>query len=160
VKRWFIYAIIGIVFGVFDFYYQGFIYIPFKSTFLLEIIRLVLVIGIWLVPIVPVVIYEAKVSRTKVLSALASSLIWCVSIISYYLTNVVQLAFLGLPTRPEMHISNYSEPSFWVNWKNVFLGEILGGIVEWAVVAVVCGFIVGFLVSFIYLFLKKTRLSY
>lgn len=162
-RRWFIYIIIGIVFGVIDFYYHGFLanYLvrkqAFNSSLAREIAWLVLSIGIWLVLIIPIVLHEAKVSQSRVLSALASSLTWCASIISYYLTNAVQLAFIGLPTRPELHISNRRDPFFWGNWKSVFWYDIVGGIVEWAVVAVVGGFIIGFLISFIYLHLRETR---
>jgi len=159
-RRWFIYFLIGIVFGVIDFYYHGFL-----SNFLglQQITGLwgrvawsVLSIGIWLVPIISIILHEAKVSRSRVLSALASSLTWCGSIISYYLTNAVQLAFLGFPTRPELHISNRLDPFFWINWKSVFLYDIVGGIIEWGVIAVVGGLIIGFLISFVYLYFKET----
>ena len=71
------------------------------------------------------------------------------------MTNAVQLAFWGLPTRPEMHISNLNAPYFWHNWKNVFLGSILGGITEWMMVAVIGGAIVGFLTGSVYLLVDR-----
>ena len=157
-KRWFIYIMIGIGFGVFDFYYQGFIQNSFASRLLGEITMVMLILGIWLVPVIPIVLYETKVSQSRVMSALTCSLTWCISIISYYLFNAVQLAFLGFPTRPELHISNHGDPFFWENWKSVLWHDIFwGGIVEWSVVAVVGGLIVGFLVSFVYLRLRETR---
>jgi len=64
-RRWFIYFLIGIVFGVIDFYYHGFL-----SNFLglQQITGLwgrvawsVLSIGIWLVPIISIILHEAKV---------------------------------------------------------------------------------------------------
>lgn len=160
-RRWFIYITIGIVFGVFDFYYHSFLsnFLGLQQITSLwgRIAWLVLSIGIWLVPIVPIALYEARISKSRMLSALASSLTWCASIISYYLTNAVQLAFLGIPTRPELHISNRVDPFFWSNWKIVFLYDIIGGIIEWLVIAVVGGLINGFLISFIYLYFKETR---
>jgi hypothetical protein len=150
-RRWFIYIVVGILFGVFDFYYPDFFpHLSFDSRFEGEIIGVVLTFGIWLVPIVPIILYEARVSRSRVLPAVASSLTWCISVIFYYVTNVVQLA-IGSPMQPDLRISNHKAPFFWVNWKNVLLSYILGHIFEWAVVAVVGGFIIGFLVSFIYL---------
>jgi hypothetical protein len=150
-RRWFIYIVVGILFGVFDFYYPNFIpQFDIDSRFWGEIVGFALDFGIWLVPIVPIVLYEARVSRSRVLPALASSLAWCISVIVYYLTNVVQLA-IGSPMQPDLRISNHNNPFFWVNWGNLLVTYILGHILEWAVVAVVGGIIIGFLVSFIYL---------
>jgi len=162
-RRWFIYIITGIMFGVFDFYYHGFLsnFLGLQQVTKLagRIAWVVLSIGIWLVPIIPIILYEAKFSRSRVLSALASSLTWCASIISYYLTNAIQLAFLGFPTRPELHVSNHNDPFFFENWKSIILHDILEGIVEWSVVAVIGGIIIGFLISFIYLHLRETHQS-
>ena len=162
-RRWVIYLIIGIVFGVVDFFYHGFLSSflgcqqAFTPSLAGEIAWLVLSIGIWLVPIVPIALYEARISRSRLRSALASLSTWCASIVSYYLTNAAQLAFLGLPGMPELHISNRSDPFFWKNWVSVFWQDIiLGGIAEWIVVAVVGGFIVGFLTSFFYLHFRET----
>ncbi|CAH0155275.1 hypothetical protein SRABI80_00728 [Peribacillus frigoritolerans] len=151
--RWFIYLVIGIVFGVFDFYFHSFI-----SNVLVqgETLWTVLTYGVWLVPIVPIALYEVRISKSSVRSALASSSTWLVSIIFYYLCNAIQLGIIGRSTRPELHISNHKDPFFWGNWKNVFWEDIvIRGIVEWSVVAVTGGFIVGFSVGFIYLRLEK-----
>ena len=162
-RRWFSYIIIGILFGIFDFYYHGFLsnYFMrkqyFNSSLAGEIAWLVLSIGIWLVPVVLIALYEVRISQSRVSSAWASSLIWCFAIIAYYLTNAVQLALLGVPTRLELHISNRSDPFFWNNWESVLWHDIVGAILEWMVVAVVGGFIIGFLISFIYLRLRETR---
>lgn len=159
-RRWVIYIIVGILFGIFDFYYHGFISNAGAQNYSNrtgEITWLVLSIGIWLVPIIPVAIYETKISRSRVLSALASSSTWCISIVSYYLTNAVELALIGVPTRPELHISNHSAPFFWSNWENILLHDIGGSIIEWTGIAVVGGFIIGFLVSSVCL-LKKRRI--
>lgn len=161
-RQWFIYLMIGVVFGVVDFFYHGFLSSflgrqqAFTPSLAGEIAWLVLSIGIWLVPIVPIALYEARISRSRLRSALASLTTWCVSIVSYYLSNVAQLAFLGLPSRMELHISNHGAPFFWENWVSVFLQDILGGIAEWIVVAAIGGFIVGFLTSFFYLHFRKT----
>ena len=150
--RWFVYIVIGIVFGVFDFYFESMI-----SNVLVqgEFFWRVLTYGVWLVPIVPIALYETRISKSRVLPALASSSTWLVSIIFYYLSNAFQLGIIGISTSPEMHISNHRDRFFWENWKSVFLDDILGGIVEWSDVAVVGGFLVGFSVSFIYLGLEK-----
>lgn len=56
-----------------------------------------------------------------------------------------------------MHISNHNAPYFWRNWASVLLGDILGGIAEWIIVAVVGGAIVGFLTGSILLHFKPPR---
>ncbi|PFH88958.1 hypothetical protein [Bacillus sp. AFS088145] len=150
--RWFVYIVIGIVFSVFDFYFHSFI-----SNVLVqgEFFWKVLTYGVWLVPIVPIALNEVRTSKSKLMSALASSSTWLVSIIFYYLSNAFQLGIIGISTSPEMHISNYRDRFFWENWKSVFWDDIVGGIVEWSDLAVVGGFIVGISVSYIYLRLEK-----
>jgi len=150
--RWFIYIIIGIVFGVFDFYFHNFI-----SNVLGQggVFWKVLTYGVWVVPLIPIVIYEVRNSKSKIKSALASCLIWLLSIISYYLYMGVQFAFLGVSTRPELHISSQADPFFWENWRSVFWNDIVGHIVRWSDIALIGGFIIGFLVSLIYLRLEK-----
>lgn len=163
-RRWVIYLMIGIVFGAIDFFYLGFLYelagpqVLFASfpagRFLLW---LVLNVGIWLVPVIPIALYEARLSRSRLRSAVASLSTWCAAIVAYYLTNAVQLAFIGLPGRQELHISNHSAPWFWENWASVLRGDILGGITEWIMVAVVGGAIVGFLAASILLHFRPSR---
>jgi hypothetical protein len=139
-RRWHIYLIIGIVFGVFDFYFHRFLYKilvqqpVFKPSHAGETAWLVLSTGIWLVPIVPVVLYEAKISQSRLRSALANCLTWCISIFSYYLTNIVHYMLIGSP----------------IPWHHIIFGDII----EWIVVAVFGGFVIGFLISFIYLHFK------
>lgn len=163
-QRWGIYFIIGIAFGVFDFFYHSFLsnilarQQAFTPSIGGEIIWLTLSIGIWLVPIVPIAIYEVKTSNSKLRSSFASLLTWWASIVSYYLTNAFQLAFVGSSGRSELHISNKNDPFFWDNWTNVFYQDIIvAGIVRWSVVAVLGGLIIGFLTSFIYLRFREYR---
>lgn len=152
-KRWFIYIIIGVLFGIFDFYYQ-----EFTKEIVTSYVRWFAVAwGIWLVPIIPIVLYEAKVSGSRLMSALANILTWSVSTISYYLFIVIKLIFIGQATRQELYISNYRDQFYWSNLKSVIWGEVFGGIIDWISVAVVGGFIVGYLVSFIYLRLRRTH---
>lgn len=159
-RRWTVYVIVGILFGAFDFIYLGLLYqIPWGDIFgnspaeraTQRIVRFLLNLGVWLVPVIPITVYETRISRSRLRSAAASVAVWCSAIVAYYLTNAVQLAFWGLPTRPEMHISNLNSPYFWHNWRNVFLGDILGGITVWIMVAFIGGAIIGSLTGSIYL---------
>ena len=150
-KRWFVYALIGIAFGIFDFYYQIFIYnFSYQQVFPgfgISFIRAILVLAIWLVPIIPIILHEVKISASTWLSALASALTWSAAIIGYYLTNAFQLAIIGVSARPEMHISNRNDPYFWTNWRFVFLETLVADNLEWIVVAVIGGSVIGLLLS-------------
>lgn len=152
-KRWFIYAIVGIVFGVFDFYYQRVI----QGLNLSGMYTIILCYGIWLVPLLPIALYESKVSLSSRKASIASVLTWSASIISYYMFLAIELMFIGRESRIEMHISNYADPYFWSNWKSVFYGQVVAGIIEWIVVAIVGGFIIGYLVNFTYIKLKMKK---
>lgn len=154
-RRWIFYLLIGVAFGVFDFYYHAFI----SEALLLQqqgstwgrAAWVILSLGIWLVPIIPIILHEAKTSRSVWLSALAASGTWCASVIAYYLNNAVQLAFIGVPSRPEMHISNRADPYFWANWKNVFFDVLIMDNIIWIAVAVIGGTTIGYLISTIYM---------
>ncbi len=163
-RRLVIYLTIGTVFGALDFFYLGFLYelagpqvlfASFPAGRLL--LWLLLNVGVWLVPVVPIAVYEARLSRSGLRSAIASLSTWCAAIIAYYLANAVRLAFIGLPARPEMHISNHNTPYFWRNWASVLRGDILGGITEWVMVAVVGGAIVGSLTASLLLHFRPSR---
>ena len=160
-KRWLVYTLIGIVFGVFDFYYQTFISNTFSDQLVGglggSLLWRILIVGIWLVPIIPIILHEAKSSHSLWLPALASALTWSTSVVAYYLTNAFQLAIIGVPSRPEMHISNCNDPYFWVNWRGVLLVDLVANNVEWLVVGVIGGTVIGFLLSFIYLRLKAVH---
>ena len=52
-KHWVIYIIIGVLFGIFDFYYQEFTSGIVTSNI---IIWFIVAWGIWLVPIIPIVL--------------------------------------------------------------------------------------------------------
>lgn len=154
-KRWLGYISVGLVFGIFDFYYQTFIHKAFDDLLLSDLgsslVLPILILGIWLVPIIPIILYEAKFSWSSWLPALASALTWSTSVVAYYLTNAFQLAIIGVPSRPEMHISSQSDPYFWMNWRSVFLYDLVLNNVVWMVVAVIGGTVIGFLLSFIFL---------
>ncbi|MHB1134569.1 MAG: hypothetical protein ACYC4L_19535 [Chloroflexota bacterium] len=163
-RRWLVYLAVGALFGAFDFVYLTFLYQDsWRQAFAAagEIARwlvfLFLNVGIWLLPVVPIALYEARRTGSRLLAALASVTVWCAAIVAYYLTNAAQLAFWGLPTRMEMHVSNSGAPEFWANWASVLRGDILGGMVEWLVVAVVGGAVVGFLAGSLFLRFGRPR---
>ncbi|QSO45643.1 hypothetical protein [Alicyclobacillus mengziensis] len=157
-RRWCVYVLIGIVFGVADFYLPSFIvpHLSMNSPVLEGIIGFALTFGVWLVPGIPIVIYETSVSRRRLSSALAICLTWCISVVVYYLTNVAQLA-IGSSTQPDLRFSNHNSPFFWTNWESVLFSYVLTSTLEWSIVSILGGLIIGFLVSSTYMFVRGLR---
>lgn len=109
--RWLIYITVGTLFGIIDFYYPSFFpHLAVHSA----IMGFLLTFGVWLVPAVPVSLYEANASKSRFRASLANILTWCVSVIVYYLTNTIQLA-VGSATQPDLRLSNHGAPFFWHN---------------------------------------------
>lgn len=151
-KRWLIYFFVGIVFGVFDFYYQG----PVQNI-KNDIVLVVMVLGIWLVVAFPIAIYEAKVSRAAWKAALATMFTWVVAVVSYYLYLLVKVMFIGEPGRPELHISNRADPYYRLNMLATLQSNVIGGILEWLLVAIIGGFIIGYLFGWVYMKAKPIK---
>lgn len=155
-RRWFVYMLVGTVFGVADFFYQRLLYNwarvrpELVHTAWGQIAHLALVLGVWLVPIGLVALREARATRSKLQPALAGSLTWLAAVVAYYLYNAFRLAVVGVPGRPEMHISSRNDPFFWENWKSVAVGDILGGMLEWTPIALIGGCTIGWLVGVVY----------
>ncbi|MHB0858635.1 MAG: hypothetical protein ACYC5M_13850 [Anaerolineae bacterium] len=165
-RRWVVYVMIGIAFGIFDFIYLGLLSkVPWRQVFgpsrtgtIGWFVRFVMLnLGIWLVPVVPIALYEARVSGSALRSAVASLVVWSAAIVAYYLTDAAELAFWGVAGREELYIANARSAEFWGNWASVFRGDILGGITEWIMVAIVGGATVGFVVGALYLRTGKAR---
>jgi len=154
-KRWIIYIIIGILFGVVDFYYQELT----SGIVTSYAIWFIVTWGIWLVPAIPVVIYQSKVSESRIMSALANVLTWSVTVISYYLYMAFKLIFIGQTSMQFLHISHYRDQFYLSNLKGLFFGDVIGGISEWIGVAVIGGFIIGYLISYIYIRLRKNLVT-
>ena len=144
-KRWLFYILIGILFGVFDFYFLNFV-TPWSTQFswFNEIVGFVLTFGVWLLPSIPILIYEKKSSPSLILPTFANCLTWCISVIIYYLTNMVQLV-VGSSTQPYLSIAHYQSPDFWTNWSNVLVTYIVGHILEWIIFAVISSLVIGIL---------------
>lgn len=156
-KRWLFYLLIGVLFGIFDFYFQNWMQqIMFSG--LPGNLAMIPILGVWLAMAIPIAIHEAKASRSTWLAAAASAFSWSVSIISYYLFMGVKLILIGQPGREEMHFSNRSDPFFWSNIKSVFIGDILVGIGEWIMVALIGGCLIGLVAGWITLKRQNARL--
>jgi hypothetical protein len=152
-KRWFFYVLVGIIFGVFDWYYLD-VLAHFQwgdlgnSLFVIPVI-LMLNYGIWLLPILPVTIFESRVTLSARRSALAGAVCWTSSIISYYIYYTLLLAFWGLPHMEHMLILGEKQSGFWQQWALVFQKIILNQVFEWLPIAIVGGSLIGLLARWI-----------
>ena len=151
-KRWLVYILFGLLFGILDYYFQKPVQL-IKSNLLLMVATL----GIWLALAIPVAINEARLTGSAWKAALACMAAWIAAVISYYFYMTIKLVLIGEPSRPEMHFSNRADPYFWLNIKNHLLGDVLGGIGEWILVAIVGGIEVGYLSGLIYLKFKPAQ---
>ena len=100
-KRWLIYILIGLLFGIFDFYYQELT----QKLIISKLMWFIVAWSVWLIPIIPIVLYEAKTSKSIIKSIWANILVWSVSVISYYMYIPIKLVFIGQTTMSNFHIS-------------------------------------------------------
>ena len=132
--RWVIYGLIGVAFGVADFYIE---------TVARQHLRypLLLFVGlIWAIPSLFAAFYEVRKSNSKKRAIVASMFVWVVGVVAYYVLYAVSLA------------ANETVISF--DLADIFLDAAL-----WGVAAVIGGAIVGFLVVTFYRKISKKNLG-
>lgn len=143
-KRWLVYGLIGLVFGLFDYFFQQAV-----QSDASPLVRVMIIYGIWLVPLVPIALYEARRSRSELKTALVCAFTWSVAIIVYYLYMAIELIIIGKDTRPELHLSSSSDPYYWSNLGQVLSNDIGGGILEWITLALVGGGLLGLCIGWL-----------
>lgn len=165
-NRWIIYVAIGLCFGILDWYFLDLLaslnQIQFLNEGLPAFVQVLVVIllvsmnyGIWLIPVIPVAIYEMKRSNSIRKSAGAAIIVWSVAILSYYAYYAFLLMFVGLPNLDFMLFSNKQTASYWTDFWPPFKRIILDQFVEWIGIAVIGGGIVGSMSA--YLFKRVTK---
>lgn len=171
-KRWLTYILVGLVFGVFDWYFLDLLATALsaigqdEARFASPVARLAIIavfmgmnFGVWLVPVIPAAIYEVKRSRSIRRAALAAIFIWVAAIFSYYAFYTFLLMFVGLPHLEFMLFSNRAAPTYWADWWPPFRRVIFDQFFEWIGIAVVGGAIIGVLSAFLYNFIATRRTS-
>ncbi len=172
-KSWRIYVLIGLCFGILDWYFLDLLaslgknqalnesinQAPVYISILVVIIIVSLNYGIWLVPVIPAAIYETKRSKSVRSAAISAVIVWAAAMVSYYGFYAILLMFVGLPNLDFMLFSNRVSTQYWIDWWPMFQKLILGQFLEWIVIAVICGSIVGTLSAYVYNRLSKRRLQ-
>jgi len=153
-NRWLKYALIGLLFGIADWYYLDllahFNWGNFGSSILVIPIFLLLNYGFWLVPILPIVVVESRRGSRILSPVLAGVITWSSAIASYYAFYTVLLSLGVLPHLAGLNVFGDRYPGFWEDWMAVFRKIILAQFFEWIVIAIVGGGLIGAVVSFVY----------
>ena len=153
IRRFCVYALIGLVFGIIDWYYLN--WFPSvigenirTSIFLIPVI-IFLNYGIWLVPIIPIVIYEIKQSANFRWSILTGIMVWVFAIFGYYLFYTILLSTGSLPHFEHLSLLGPKYETFWIDYWRMFKFIILQQILEWLPVAIIGGGIISALLFWI-----------
>jgi hypothetical protein len=168
-KRWSIYALIGFLFGILDWYFLDLLASvgsklnPDNWPLIFQLFAVAVILalnwGIWLVPVIPVAIRETRHSGYIRLAALASVIVWSFAILSYYIYYTLLLLFRGLPHMNFMLYSNRHAPTYWQDWKPAFQRIILDQFFDWIGVAIIGGAIVGALTAILYRRLRNRKMK-
>jgi hypothetical protein len=99
--------------------------------------------GIWLVPLVPAVIFESRKADRIVTPILTGVLIWSSAILSYYLFYWTLLSLGKLPNLEYLRIFGTHPGNFWVDYWRKVKNLILGQFLEWIPITIIGGAIIG-----------------
>lgn len=146
-RRILFYAAIGLIFGVLDWFYLDWLaHLSWGSlgqSVVVVPIILILNYGIWLVPVIPIAIYEARRAQ-RITSPIAASVItWLCAMVGYYGFYALQLSLGKLPSYEHLNIFGEKYPGFWLDFSRIFNRVILSQFLEWTLIAIVCGSILG-----------------
>lgn len=157
--RFLLYIVIGLIFGILDWFYLNCLsHISWGSrgeSVLVVPIFLAMNYGIWLVPILPVAIYEARHTHRMRNPIIAGVLTWSCAIFSYYFYYAALLSLGKLVHFERFNIFGDKDETFEYYYWQMFKGIILGQFFEWIIIAVIGGTLIGVL-SF-WFFHKRPR---
>ncbi len=116
-RRFLLYAIVGLIFGINDWFYLDWLahisWGRLGETILVIPIIIVRNYGIWLVPIIPVAIYEARHRQRIHNPMLAGMLTWSCALSSYYAYYGILLSLGKLPHLEHLIIFGNKDEKFW-----------------------------------------------
>jgi len=149
--RWVIYTLIGISFGVLDWYFLVWLTFDLSRSFIDQpilwvILKNLLNYGVWLVPILPIVIHECRKALNIKKPAYAGMLTWGSAVLSYYAYYWALLSLGKLPNWAWLNIFGSKTDGFWVAYWRKIKYLILEQILEWLPIAVLGGAFLGALV--------------
>lgn len=146
-RRFLLYALIGLFFGIIDWFYLNWLahisWGGLGESILVVPIIIGMNYGIWLVPIIPVVIYETRHAEKILYPILAGMLTWSCAIFSYYVYYAILLSSGKLIHLEHLNIFGDKTATFWYYYWQMFKGIILGQFLEWIIIAVIGGASIG-----------------
>ena len=147
-KRWYIYVTIGLLFGVLDWYYLdwltfGFRPFPGEPPWWIMPLKLAMNYGIWLVPIIPAVIFESRRADGIKQPILTGILTWSSAILSYYFFYGALLSLGKLPYQNYLNIFRITDGQVWEEYLRKLWYLILSQFLEWIPIAIIGGAAIG-----------------
>lgn len=170
-RRWMIYALVGLIFGIVDWYFLALLAALgqnetlnnslMQSPGLVRLLAVLLIVGanygIWLVPVIPVALAEIKRSQAIWRAMAAAALVWSMAILAYYAYYTFLLMFVGLPHMDFMLYSRAQMPGYWNDWWPTFRRVISDQVIDWMPIAIGGGALVGGLTGAVLRFRTKGR---
>lgn len=159
-NRFLLYAGIGILFGIIDWFYLDWLasnpWGGLGESILIVPVIIAMNYGIWLVPIIPVTIYEAMRAERAFYPMLAGVLTWSFAMLSYYTYYALLLSLGKLIHLEHLNIFGEKYETFWPEYWQMFDRIILSQLLEWIIIAIIGGGVIG---ALSYWFLHKIRNS-
>lgn len=158
--RFLLYAIIGLIFGVIDWFYLDWLAHISWGTLGESILVVPIIIGmnygIWLVPIIPLAINEARYAEKIIYPMFASMVTWSCAIFSYYIYYAILLSLGKLINLEHLNIFGDKYKTFWPEYWQMFNKIIFSQFLEWIIIAIIGGAITG---ALIFWFFHKITIS-
>ena len=147
-KRWYRYALIGVIFGIFDWFFLDWLAKDLgpslgENQIIVIPIMLGLNCGIWLVPIISVTIYESRLAKTIKKPIFAGMLTWRFTIFSYYVYCAILFSLGRLPKLGYFNILSQEFKEVRAIYWRWFNGIILIQLIEWIPIAIIGSGLIG-----------------
>ncbi len=153
-KYWYLFALIGAVFGIIDWFYLNWLaHLPwgaFGETLLVIPVIIILNYGIWLVPIIPAAIIASRLGKTIWDPIFLGIITWLFAMLSYYTYYAILLSMGELPSLEHLNIFTDNFPGFRAEYWRMFKHVIINQWLEWSVVAIIVGGAIGALAWWIF----------
>ena len=148
--RWILYTLIGLIFGVLDWYYLNWLTHDLGQALMANpifwrVVKNILNYGIWLVPIIPVVVIESRKAANLKGPAYAGMLTWGAAVFSYYGHYGLLLSLGKLPSWDYLNIFGPKFDGFWIDYWRKLRYIIFEGVLQWLPIALLGGALLGLL---------------
>jgi len=148
--RFLLYALVGLFFGVIDWFYLDWLaHISWGSlgeSILVVPVIIAMNYGIWLVPSQRAWGSVSRRAQRIRNPMLAGILTWSCAIFSYYFYYAALLSLGKLVHLEHFNIFGDKDETFWYYYWQMFKGIILGQFFEWILIAVIGGGVIGALI--------------